>query len=113
MPHGEMSEDVGQAADMVELGVCGNDIIDGPNSAVPEIRCDDSAAHVEPLITGATVDQDNLTARQLEYRTVALRDIEERNAEPVVIEQESRRPQPPAEQQDETHTRDPGRTPMP
>ncbi len=96
-----MPQDIRKPSHMIELRMRGNHIVNRPNPAVPKIRRDDAPAHVEPLVTGATVDQDHFTVRQFEHRAIALRHVEKRNAETVAIEQEPRRPHPPAEQQEE------------
>src|SRR5678816_2014767 len=67
--------------------------------------CIRDRAHIEPFIATATIDENDLPVRQLEHRTVPLRDIQKRDAKPVAIDPESRRPQPPTEQQ---HHGDPG-----
>jgi hypothetical protein len=63
MPYLKVPQHIGQPADMIELRVRCDDMVDSPDAPVPQIGRDYATPHVKPLIGGPTVYQDDLTIR--------------------------------------------------
>src|SRR6185295_10961773 len=86
--HDKVADHPGKASDMIKLRVCANHLVDEADSPTPEKRSYHPTPHVESLVRRPSVDQHHLSIRQLNCRTVALPDIEERVSEVISIEKQ-------------------------
>src|SRR5215510_15892787 len=97
-----MADQPGQSTEMIELGMGADEMIDGPDPSVPQIRRYHTSAHVKSLVGRASVDNDDLPVRQFDHGTISLSDIKKRDAKPVPVKPQPRRPDPP--QQNDCNT---------
>ena len=94
-----MAKHPGKPSDMIELRMCANDLVDSVDAPVPEKRSHDCTTHVESLKLSPSVDQHDLSIRQLNDRAIALPDVKECDSEVIPIKEHPWGPSPPHQYQ--------------
>src|SRR5262249_48636882 len=83
----------------IELRMCANHLVDRVDSPVPKKRSHHCTAHVELFIHCPSVDQHNLSIRELNNRAIALPDVKECNSKKFPVKKHPDRPGPPQQSQ--------------
>ena len=98
LPHVELAQNEGQAADVIQLGMRGHDHIEPSNPPIPEHRRDHHASRIIGVGRRSSINQHGSTIRRFDQRRISLPHVEERDAERSRGRQVTRRPDPEQQQ---------------
>ena len=94
LPHVELAQNEGQAADVIQLRVCGHDHIKPPNASIPEHRRDHHASRIRVIGCTSAINEHGAAIRRFDQGSIPLPYVEERDPERPRSRQITRRPDP-------------------
>jgi hypothetical protein len=92
-----MTKEPDQPPDVIELLMSRHDMVYAVNTPVPEKRRHHATPHIEPFISGSSVDQDRFPIRQFKNGAISLPHVEECDTPPIAIQPHARRNGPPTD----------------